>query len=247
MTSKKDHPSATVTRIGQQTGRLQRADGDNTRQQILETAGQLFADLGYGGTTSKLICEECGCNVAAVNYHFGSRDGLYSSVLVESHRRLIGFNTLLDITKLNDDPREKLSRVVDTFIDGMDSDQWHSRLFIREIMTPSVFIDEMIEREAIPKFSLVKMLISEITGIDANDPAISLTVLSAIGPCMLLLVGHRDNMCRVMGNIWEDKAALKSHLKSFLFAGLDAMRDQHLKALKENEKTMGKVKSLELE
>lgn len=226
---------------GKQAGRLSRADGDNTRQQILETAGQLFADLGYGGTTSKLICEECGCNVAAVNYHFGSRDGLYSSVLVESHRRLIGLNTLLDITKSQDDPRVKLSRILDSLVDGVDSCQWHSRLFIREIMTPSVFIEEMIEKEALPKFSLIRVLISEITGIDESDPALSLAVLSAVGPCMLLLVGHRANMSRVIGQVWEDKAALKAHLKDFLFAGLDAMRAQHENTSADSAKTMGRV------
>ena len=31
----------------------------------------------------------------------------------------------------------------------------------------------------------------------------------------------RDNLCQVLGNIWEDKNALKAHLKSFLLAGLD--------------------------
>ena len=187
----------------------------------METAGQLFADLGYGGTTSKLICEECGCNVAAVNYHFGSRDGLYSCVLIESHRRLIGFNTLLDITKSEGDSRDKLSRIIDTLIDGIDSSQWHSRLFLREIMAPSVFIDEMIDKEALPKFSLLKTLVSDITGIEPDDPAMSLTLLSIVSPVMLLLVSNRDNLSKVLGNFSEDKPALKKHLKEFLFAGLD--------------------------
>ena len=213
-------------RVSQHTGRLPRADGDNTRQQIIETAGQLFADLGYGGTTSKLICEECGCNVAAVNYHFGSRDGLYSSVLIESHRRLIGLNTLLDISNSNDDSRTKLGHIIDTLIDGIDANQWHSRLFIREIMAPSVLIDEMIKSEALPKLSLLKTLISDITGIDTQDPAMSLTLLSTMAPCMLLLVGNRDNLSKVFGDFWQDKAALKRQLKSFLFAGLDQLSAQ---------------------
>lgn len=224
MNNKKSSSSA--TRVSKHTGRLPRADGDSTRQQIIETAGQLFADLGYGGTTSKLICEECGCNVAAVNYHFGSRDGLYSSVLIESHRRLIGFNTLLDISNSNDDPRTKLGRIIDTLIDGIDANQWHSRLFIREIMAPSVLIDEMIKSEALPKLSLLKNLISEITGIDPEDPVMSLTLLSSIAPCMLLLVGNRDNLTKVFGDFWQDKAALKRQLKTFLFAGLDQLRAQ---------------------
>lgn len=183
----------------------------------------MFADLGYGGTTSKLICQECGCNAAAVNYHFGSRDGLYSAVLIESHRRLIGFNTLLDISNSEDDSRTKLGRIIDTLIDGIDANQWHSRLFIREIMAPSVHIDAMIKSEALPKLSLLKTLVSDITGLDAEDPMMSLTLLSTIAPCMLLLIGNRDNLSKLFGNFWEDKAALKIHLKGFLFAGLDQL------------------------
>jgi len=220
--NKKKSPTG-AKKISKLTGRAPRADGDNTRQQIIETAGQLFADLGYSGTTSKLICEECGCNVAAVNYHFGSRDGLYSCVLIESHRRLIGFNTLLDIANSRDDSRSKLGRIVDTLIDGIDANQWHSRLFIREIMAPSVLIDEMIRTEAMPKFAVLRSLISDITGIAPDDPAMSLTLVSAMAPCMLLLIGNRENMSKVLGNFWEDKAALKLHLKNFLFAGLDQL------------------------
>lgn len=224
----KKSPAGTP-RGNKHTGRLPRADGDNTRQQIIETAGQLFADLGYMGTTSKLICEECGCNVAAVNYHFGSRDGLYSSVLIESHSRLIGFNTLLEISNSSEDSRAKLSRIIDTLVDGIDANQWHSRLFIREIMAPSVHIEAMIKSEALPKLSLLKTLLSDITGLDPEDPQMSLTLLSTVAPCMLLLVGNRDNLSKILGNFWEDKAALKIHLKSFLFAGLD-----HLSAQRQN-------------
>lgn len=227
VTSKRSATSAKSA--SKHTGRLPRADGDNTRQQIIETAGQLFADLGYGGTTSKLICEQCGCNVAAVNYHFGSRDGLYSAVLIESHRRLIGFNTLLDINNSPVDSRTKLGHIIDILIDGIDAKQWHARLLIREVMAPSVFIDDMIKSEALPKLTLLKSLLGDITGIDPEDPSMSLVLLSSIAPCMMLLVGNRDNLSKVLGNFWEDKAALKRHLKSFLFAGLD-----HLIAQRQN-------------
>lgn len=51
----------------------------------------------------------------------------------------------------------------------------------------------------------------------------SLTLLNTIAPCMMLLVGNRDKLSKVLGNFWKDKAALKAHLKSFLFAGLDQL------------------------
>ena len=62
-----------------------REDGEVTRRHILETAVRLFAEHGYADTTSKMICKEAGVNIAAVNYHFGSRDDLYRAVLEDVH------------------------------------------------------------------------------------------------------------------------------------------------------------------
>lgn len=69
-------------------------DGETTRARILETAGQLFAERGYADTTSKAICERARCNMAAVNYHFGSRDGLYLALLKEVHKHLVSLDYL---------------------------------------------------------------------------------------------------------------------------------------------------------
>ena len=210
------------------TGRAARADGDNTRQQIIEIAGQIFSEQGYQGTTSKQICEQCGCNIAAVNYHFGSRDGLYSEVLIESHRRFISMDALMDINNSGLDSRSKLARIIDALIDGIDFDHWHSRLFVREIMAPSEFIEGMLNAEAIPKFSIVRHLISDITGIDEKDSSMPLYLLSTIAPCFFLLAGNRATTSKVLGNFWQNKDALKAHLKAFLFAGLDAAKAQKI-------------------
>jgi AcrR family transcriptional regulator len=52
-----------------------------TRDRILETAEVLFATKGYEGTSLRDITDRAGVNVAAVNYHFGSKEGLLREVL----------------------------------------------------------------------------------------------------------------------------------------------------------------------
>ena len=47
-----------------------------TRDRILATAEQLFAEAGIGATSLRTITAAAGVNLAAVNYHFGSKDGL---------------------------------------------------------------------------------------------------------------------------------------------------------------------------
>ena len=71
-----------------------REDGEVTRRHILETAVRLFAEHGYADTTSKMICKEAGVNIAAVNYHFGSRDDLYRAVLEDVHEHIVNERTL---------------------------------------------------------------------------------------------------------------------------------------------------------
>src|SRR5438128_3043834 len=91
--------------------RPSRSDGQVTRDQILQTAGMVFAERGHAHATSKEICERAGTNVAAVNYHFGSRDGLYEAVLIEAHRQLIDMDDLLALSSAPGDARERLGSV----------------------------------------------------------------------------------------------------------------------------------------
>lgn len=57
-----------------------------TRARILEAAERLFAERGFDAASVRDITGEAGCNVAAVNYHFGSKENLY----LETFRRLLG-------------------------------------------------------------------------------------------------------------------------------------------------------------
>jgi AcrR family transcriptional regulator len=52
-----------------------------TRERLIEAAGQLFADHGFRKVTVREICRVARANVAAVNYHFGDKLGLYREVL----------------------------------------------------------------------------------------------------------------------------------------------------------------------
>ena len=53
----------------------------DTRDRILDAARHLFAEHGYEGTSIRDITIAAEANVAAVGYHFGSKEGLYGDVL----------------------------------------------------------------------------------------------------------------------------------------------------------------------
>lgn len=57
-----------------------RKDGQQTCSRLLEAATAVFAEEGYRDTTVAAISRAAGCNAAAVNYHFGSKEKLYGAV-----------------------------------------------------------------------------------------------------------------------------------------------------------------------
>jgi len=204
--------------------RAPRTDGEATRARILETAGQLFAERGYADTTSKAICERAQCNMAAVNYHFGSRDGLYLALLKEVHKHLVSLDYLTRLAHSAQPPRHKL----EIFLDGLtasllNADSWHIRLWAREVLAPSPHLAGIIDTEALPKFGLISAIIGEITGIPAGDPALTRCVLSVMAPCMVLLIIHRDMNSPIQALFQQPAADLAAHLKTYAFAGLDAI------------------------
>lgn len=55
-------------------------DTSNTRERILDAAESLFIEHGFAATSVRAIATKAGVNLAATNYHFGSKKGLFSAV-----------------------------------------------------------------------------------------------------------------------------------------------------------------------
>jgi len=54
----------------------------DTRQKILDTAERLFGEFGYSDTSLRHIISEAGVNLAAIHYHFGSKQDLLDQVIM---------------------------------------------------------------------------------------------------------------------------------------------------------------------
>ncbi len=58
----------------------QSPQSESTRVRIVAAAERLFAERGFAGTTMRDLTTSAGTNLAAVNYHFGSKEGLLEAV-----------------------------------------------------------------------------------------------------------------------------------------------------------------------
>lgn len=55
---------------------------NHTKERILDTAERLFAQQGYAATSLRSIIAEAGVNLAAIHYHFHSKEALLEAVIL---------------------------------------------------------------------------------------------------------------------------------------------------------------------
>lgn len=215
-----------------------RTDGEATRTRILEAAGELFAAGGFAETTSKAIAAKAGVDLASINYHFGSRSGLYQAVLTEAHRRLMD---LADLQRLAQSPMpaaDKLRALIDQMVRSaaQGSDGWHSTVLTAEFLAPSSHILTLFQSVVPTKASLVMVILGQITGIPANDPALLRCLLSVMAPCLLLQIGRRDIPGPAQAVLKMPREALVEHLHRFALAGLQAIGHEHAQGARNRRK-----------
>ncbi len=131
----------------------------STKESLIETAGKLFADLGLEGTSIRTIAKSGNVNLAAVNYHFGSKENLYLEVirhvlvktrcplaerLLETKAEWSG-----DAGKCAENVRLLVEERVRQYLPGTNP-RWYGRLFIRLLLDPPGVVKQLFEETAIP-------------------------------------------------------------------------------------------------
>jgi AcrR family transcriptional regulator len=173
------------------TLRVVRSDGAATRTRILESAGKLFAENGFAQTPNKMVAERAGVDLASINYHFGSRDGLYQAVLVEAHRRFMRYEEISVIVASERTPEQKLHALLATLAGRIiDDAPWNMTVLAREMLAPSDHLSQLFRDEVAPKIDLVLGVLSEITGIPVDAPELMCCLISFGAVC------HADHLSR---------------------------------------------------
>jgi len=97
---------------------------EETRARLLNAAEQLFAEHGISGTTLRALTKAAGVNLAAVHYHFGSKEGLLDAV-VERRAASMNRERLRELDELERSARRAAPRLEDIlrafFLPGLRS------------------------------------------------------------------------------------------------------------------------------
>jgi AcrR family transcriptional regulator len=200
-----------------------------TRRQLVEVAGQVFAEKGFDRATGKEICKRAHVNAAAINYHFGGIDGLYTAVLEEAHGRIFSYAQMAAAVAGKADGLAKLRAITEVVVRtalGPVTSSWVMRVLGREIIAPSAALERLRSAEFIPKTRLLRGIISEVMGLAHDRPAVSRACLSVMAPCfMLLICEHRmlHDAFPALRDRPEHAAEMVEHLLTFALAGLRAV------------------------
>jgi AcrR family transcriptional regulator len=152
-----------------------------TRERLLTTAERLFSERGFKKVTVREICRAARANVAAVNYHFGDKLGLYREVL----------QSAIDVMRATTDAareagegqpaEERLRRFIAVFVHRLldsGAHAWLHRLINREMNDPTPALDALVEQGVRPRVEYVSGLIGEMLDCEPADERVLRCVAS---------------------------------------------------------------------
>jgi TetR/AcrR family transcriptional regulator, regulator of cefoperazone and chloramphenicol sensitivity len=163
--------------------RPKRKSPELTRDKLIEAAGHVFAERGYRDATIREICRRAGANVAAVNYTFGDKMGLYTEVLRYSVRaaKTAAMNAALDESL---SPEETIRRVIRARLMSLCREarpDWHIRLVMHEFSHPTPAMARVVDEGMRPIYDRVRKAVGEVIGLPPDHETTRLSVNSIVG------------------------------------------------------------------
>ena len=203
-----------------------------TRDRLLTAGGDVFAEHGFRRATVRDICARAGANVAAINYHFGDKEGLYQTVLRHGLKRALEkFPPEMGVAP--DAPAEQrlhafirafLYRVLD---DGAQA--WYGKLMAHEMMEPTGALETVVQETVRPLQQRLAGIIRELlpphAAADADADVVMRCTFSIVSQCLFYhFAGPVIDKLRPGLRHGPDRIeALADHVTAFSLAALRSL------------------------
>ena len=208
-----------------------RKDGIETRDRILRIACEIFAEKGYHDAKVEEICKHAKTNIAAINYHFGSKDQLYAQVWRRAFEAANAAYPPEGGLGPDAAPEERLRGTIHSTV-GKAVDPGRighaGRLLLREMVSPTDAI-EQIKHDAIrPMHDRMNKLTRELLGPQASDEQVLLCTMSIVHQCFAigirLFTGRMPPFVKFDMPTEQMVETLTNHITRFSLAGIKALR-----------------------
>lgn len=157
---------------------------ETTEQRLVRISGELFAEQSYEAVTIRDIAETAGVNIAAVNYHFGSKEELFAATIRHAFDRVQAplASSAKDIeTALSDMVYQMLARL---FL-ADPSAAWQQRLLARAILHNATLVREVVDEYTLKDVEALVALLVRAKNTIAREACV-LAALGILGECLFV-------------------------------------------------------------
>ena len=184
------------------------------KDHILDVAERVFSDMGFDGSSTRMISGEAGVNMAMLNYYFGSKEGLFLAIF---ERKISSFQTLLQ-TIGNDESMsswDKLASCIDNYVERIIVNNCFQKLINREVSMNKRWdlTDKIIEILMVNVHELRKILDEGIkNGSFGEDTDVQLSIATIFGTKNYIMnMPHISSL--LLGHDLRDEQFLEDKLK----------------------------------
>ena len=129
----------------------------SVKDRLLDAAESLFCEHGFKGTSIRDIAAAAGCNIASVNYYFGSKEKLYEQVwhrylIPMRDARIASINKVMNQTDSQPNLEDLLKSFAYTFVGSLEDAGMGGRLsklmareYIDSRLPTNMFVDEVMK------------------------------------------------------------------------------------------------------
>lgn len=204
-----------------------RAGDSETRQRLLDAAARLFAERGFKHVTVREICQAAQANVAAINYHFGDKLGLYREIVQSAIDRMRATTDAARQAAAGQSPEEALRRYIVTVNRRLlaSTDGTLHRVIAREMYDPTPALDALVEQGVRPRLDHLSVLVARVLDCDVEDPRVLRCAASIQAQTIAYLPNAvADRIGRPAHLTATRIDEIAAHIAEFSLAGLDAIR-----------------------
>jgi AcrR family transcriptional regulator len=197
-----------------------------TRARLIRTAATLFAERGFTKVTVREICRASRANVAAVNYHFGDKAGLYREVVKTAIQTMRETNELSQRAGEGESPEDQIRAFVRIFVSRLidtGPSAWIHKLMAREMEDPGEALDLVMKQVIQPRVDYLSKVTGAIMGLAPTDPHVMRAITSLQGQCLLFARSAPGPMAKAWSPIQRDVDGLVEHIAEFSLAGMKAV------------------------
>ncbi|HZW07278.1 MAG TPA: CerR family C-terminal domain-containing protein [Phycisphaerales bacterium] len=196
-----------------------------TRLRLIEAAGPVFARRGFADATVREIVAAAGANIAAVNYHFGDKLGLYRAVLEHYAAAAIAAHPVPSGAQT--DPRAMLGAFVAAFLERLFHEgkpAWMSQIIAREMVEPTPAFQQLADSHMRPQLEALRAIVSRLMGLPPTDERVHRCAASVIAQCVTYKQCGAAHRILTPGQTYccEGREQLAAHITAFSLAGIAA-------------------------